>query len=178
IFTPVKIKNMVAVPLLILAFAAGVYLLMKATREFMGPLFKGLAWLIIILSLLALIGGVVRHAHHCHGSCRDNVREERMIIRDMGDGHCMMDSAMASGCCKMMGDSVLMDSGMCCKMMGKETCEKMMHERGRCIMSKEECAKACGGQHCCMGMGNEMGKCGMAGKPCEHTEGKSCCKKK
>ncbi len=187
---PIK---MIALPLSILALAAGVYLLIKVNREYLGGLFKFFAWLIILLSLVST-GVVIRHGiHHFRSECCKKERcemKEQVIIKELhgmpGDSVCPM-----SGC-KMMGDSVVLDHAMCEKMMGKDGCEKMCKERGQCVMTKDECAKMCGGmskcsgeaKEGCKGEGKEMKACckGEAGekKACckgEEKEPKACCKK-
>ncbi|MDB5283493.1 MAG: hypothetical protein JWO06_2568 [Bacteroidota bacterium] len=163
----------VAIPLLILSLAAGVYLLIKVTKEYLGGIFKVLAWLVIILSLLAIAGVVFRGVHHFHrmhqmqGCGMHEYRlEERMIIRNGEASCCGKDSACAMMGCKMEGDSMVMDRAACEKAMGKDACDKMFHERGRCIISKEECMKICekaGGEKA------EANACPM------HKEGKACC---
>ncbi len=162
---------MVALPLSVLAFAAGVYILVKVKSQFMGKLFEALAWLVIVLSLVA-IGFTGFKALHCNGGecgkgeCK--VEQKEIVIQNgEGGNHCSMNNegGMAS-CCKMEGDSMVMDAAACEKMMGKEACDKMMKERGRCIMSKEECSKACqtsGKADCCANAGHagcqmDMGK--------------------
>ena len=167
---------MVAIALLLLALSAGTFLLMKASREYLGMLFKFLSWLIIVISLLSIVFVSLKGARHMHhmremhqhmGCMNDGYdREEHIVIKEMGDGHCNMEGSSGMSCCKMQGDSMVMDKGMCEKMIGKEACEKMCKERGQCIMSKEECAKICKGNGSCCESGAEPG--GM----------KDCCKKK
>ncbi len=164
---------MVALSLLLLALSAGTYLLIKVTREYLSNLFKFLAWLIIVISLLSIafvVGRGVWHLRHMRhhmeqmdGRCS---REEHIVIKEMGTGHCEMDNAEGMSCCKMQGDSVMMDRGTCEKMMGKEACDKMCHERGKCIMSKDECTKMCNGKSSCCGADEHEGNV------------KECCKKK
>jgi hypothetical protein len=173
---------MIALPLLILSLAAGIFLLMKATREYLSGIFKVLAWLVILFSLLAIVGMGVHGLHHfrhmhkhgMHGWGMHAMQSDRQIIIKEFDDNLGKDSICPIGCCKMEGDSMVMDKGMCEKMMGKDACEKMCRERGRCIMSKDECAKMCGGKMscctdskapCCAGMGTS-------------GEMKECCKKK
>jgi hypothetical protein len=172
---------MIALPLCILALAAGVYLLIKVNREYLGGIFKFFAWLIIILSLLAM-GGLVRHAIHRHHYMKmHHMQGMQCCHGGMGmqcghGGWGMQGCSINNGCgktsdsacpmsgCKMVGDSVVVDKAMCEKMMGKEACDKLCKERGQCIMTKDECAKMCGGEKaCCKGE--------------EAKEGKSCCKK-
>ena len=169
---------MVAFPLSILALAAGVYLLVKVKREFLGGIFEILSWLVIVLSLVSIgfLGFRACHNHCGEGQCSQGKEcrmEKEVIIKDDGRGHCSMDSTMSMSCCKMEGDSMVMDKAMCEKMMGKDACDAMCKERGRCIMSKEECMKMCHaeGKGCC-GEKKE-GACPMGG-----GEKKECCKKK
>jgi len=181
-------------PLSILALAAGVYLLVKVKREYLGGVFEILAWLVILLSLVAIGFGGFRAMHHCGGKC--NVEKRVMIMNGqeevtttchkggmMNGGTCphmqsggmMHGQGMMEGCamggCKMEGDSVVMDKATCEKMMGKEACDKMYAERGRCIVSKDECTKMCTaeGKACCMQ--------GKTNATCPKTGTKTCCKK-
>jgi len=181
---------MIALPLSILALAAGVYLLIKVNREYLGGIFKFFAWLIIVLSLIATVA-VVCHGIHHHRMMKMR-RLEMMhgggacgMGMQGGDGHCGMSGGHMGACCsmgkdsaacpmmggcKMVGDSVVIDRAVCEKMMGKEACDKLCKDRGQCVMTKDECAKMCGGmmkagdgKACCMG-GDDKGM-------------KSCCKK-
>jgi hypothetical protein len=170
-------EDFVGLPLSILALAAGVYLLVKVKREYMGGIFEVLSWLVIVLSLVSVGFMGFKSMHHCGGEGHCGGRQEcrmekQIIIKDDGMGHCSMDSSMhMMGCCKMEGDSMVMDKGACEMAIGKEACEKMCKERGRCIMSKEECARACsanGHPGCCAGKAG-CGDMGGSGK-------KGCCK--
>lgn len=165
---------MIGLPLSVLALAAGVYLLVKVKREFLGGAFEILAWLVIVLSL-ASVGFVgFRALHHCGGGhCgkpQECHMEKRVTIMNDGMGHCTMDSTMSMGGCKMEGDSVVMEPAMCEKMMGKEACEAMRAQRGRCIVSKEECMTMChaGGKACCAGPGQGACAGGGSEKPMCH----------
>ncbi len=169
---------MVALPLSVLALAAGVYLLIKVKREFLSGAFGILAWLVIVLSLVSIGFAGFRALHHCGGG-RDCGKQEchmekRVTMMNDGMGHCTMDSSMTMQGCQMEGDSVVMDPAMCEKMMGKEACEAMRSQRGRCIVSKEECMAMChaNGKACCAQ--KPMGECT---KKCE-GEKKACCQKK
>jgi hypothetical protein len=172
---------MVALPLSILALAAGVYLLVKVKREFLGGIFEVLSWLVIVLSLVSVGFVGVRAFHHGHcgsGPCgiQEGCRmEKQIIIKDDGKGHCSMDSSSKMmGCCKMEGDSVVLEKGACEMAMGKEACEKLCKERGRCVLSKEECRKMCEakGIPCCVDKAGAE-----CTKKCE-GQGKSCCQHK
>lgn len=174
---------MIALPLSILALAAGVYLLIKVNREYLGGLFKFFAWLVIALSLLST-GAVIRHGvhhfRHHRGFPGHEMREERIMMNEMhragNDSICPM-----SGC-KMAGDSVVLDRAVCEKMMGKDACDKLCKDRGQCIMTKDECAKMCGGmakcggevKSCCMSNGKAMGAACCKGNDVVKS---SCCKK-
>ncbi len=161
---------MIALPLSILALAAGVYLLVKVKREFLGKIFEILAWLVIVLSLVSVGFSGFKGLHHCGGDkCKQGSEcrvEKEVIIKD-GKGTCSMESTSSMTCCKTEGDSMVMEKEMCEKMMGKEGCEKMTKERGRCIMSKEECAKVCeAAGHSC-GAQKSAGGCSMHGANCK-----------
>ena len=182
---------MTALPLSVLALAAGIYLLIKVNCEYLGGLFKFLAWLVILLSVVSIVG-VARHMvhRHMHGGCGMHGEcgmHEKIMIKEFK--HCEMDgdSTAPMAACKMMGDSMVMDRAMCEKMMGKEACDKMCKERGQCVMTKDECAKMCGGtmkcsagQPACCKEGDKA-CCKGADKACckggEEKEMKSCCKK-
>ena len=169
---------MVAFPLSILALAAGVYLLVKVKREFLGGIFEILSWLLIVLALVSIGFLGFRTLHHCYGGHCQQEREcrieKRVIIND-DKGHCNIDSSAACsmGGCKIEGDSVVMEKEMCEKMMGKEACDAMSKERGRCILSQEECMKMCHakGATCCAEKKEVQ-----CTKKCE-GEKKECCKK-
>lgn len=163
---------MVFFPLSVLALAAGVYLLMKAKREFLGSAFEVLAWLVIALSLVAIGFGGFKAVCHRGDKCGKGQHcniEKRVIIKKDGEAACP--HAGAGATCHMVGDSVVMDEATCAGIMGKEGCATMMKERGQCIMSKEECTKACNnaGKECCMK--------DKAGATCPNTGTKECCKK-
>lgn len=167
-----KLNLMVALPLSVLALAAGVYLLVKVKREFLGGLFEALSWLVILLSLVSIGFLGYKTMRHCGGSCERNQKchiEREVIIKEgMGGGGTCHGGAkmscggaeMAAGC-RAVGDSMVMDMADCEKMMGKEKCQAMHNERGQCIMSKEECKAACDA----------------AGKKCCATEAKATCTK-
>ena len=178
---------MVALPLSILAFAAGVYLLIKVKKEYLSSLFSVLAWLVIIASLAAIGFSVAEGIEdycedHCEGK-RECHMEKKIIIRggEGGGGYHMGEGGCSMKGCKMEGDSCAMDKEACEKMMGKEACDAMYKERGRCIMSKDECMEMCHGMKGaggCMHHGEGMteGKAGCCmGKD---GEGKKECHKK
>lgn len=173
---------MVALPLSILAFAAGVYLLIKVKKEYLSSLFSVLAWLVIVASVISI--GVSCMGGFCgghHGKCNESDEcrmEKKIIIKEGGAGRChgMSEDACNMKGCKMEGDSCVMDKEACEKMMGKNACDAMYKERGRCIMSKEECMEMChsmkgeggcmhhgegmkeGKPGCCMGKGGDSMK--------------------
>jgi len=164
---------MVAIPLLILALAAGVHLLVKVKRDFMGGAFEALAWLVIVLSLAAIGFTATRSfTHGCKEHCGKAKQchvEKEVIINQQGPGGCAAHGAPeanAAGCCKMAGDSIVLEQATCEKIMGKEACEAMRKERGQCILSKEECQKACkaSGQTCCAGGAEAKAACCAGGE--------------
>ncbi|MBK8658887.1 MAG: hypothetical protein IPN22_08450 [Bacteroidetes bacterium] len=157
---------MIAIPLSVLAFAAGVYLLVKVKREFLGGLFEALSWLVIVLSLVSLGYSGYKTLGCCGKKCSSAQKcsvEREVIIKEMGEGGGMCHGAAKAGCsaaegshcqaggCKMEGDSVVMDKAVCEGMMGKEKCDAMCKERGRCILAKDECMALCkaSGKKCC-----------------------------
>lgn len=154
---------MVALPLSVLALAAGVYLLVKIKREFLGSAFELLAWLVIVLAVASVGYTAFKLLNKCGGSCEAKQAchvEKEVVIKQMGEGggtcHGMAKAECAAGgeaasCCKMQGDSVVMDQATCAGMMGKEQCEAMRKERGQCILSKAECEALCAktGKSCC-----------------------------
>jgi hypothetical protein len=152
----IKTQLMVALPLSILAFAAGVYLLIKVKREYIGSLFTVLAWFVIVASLASITVSSIELIDDCCEDERECHMDRKIIIREgkegggyhhMRDGGCMLEG------CKMEGDSCVMEKEACEKMMGKDACDSISKLRGRCIMSKEECMEMCHGM-------KEEGKCG------------------
>ena len=163
--------------LLLLALAAGIYLLIKANSLFLGKIYAALIWLEIGLSL-AGIGGMAYKgiAHQRHPGCGDKKEcrvEKQVIIKDGVETTHTSSSCSAHGC-KIEGDSVVLDKAVCEKVIGKEACDAMNKERGRCILSKEECSKACAaaGVPCCAQ--KEEASCS---HKCEGQK-KECCKQK
>lgn len=139
-----KHRIMAAFPLSVLALAAGVYLLVKVKREYLGSLFSVLAWLVIVASLVSVgvTGAKAIHGFK-RGGCKGKEHriEKKIIINEEAGGHrkghCNMEG------CRMEGDSCVMEKATCEKLMGKDACDAMEKERGRCIMSKEECMEMC-----------------------------------
>lgn len=172
-----KQKNMVAVALSLLALAAGTYLLIIIKRDGLGSMYSVLGWAIVLGALVSIgFGGYKaiknngckskceqsacdKNTKDCHGkaagACAMGGTDNKMACPHMQQG-----TTCAMGC-KVTGDSCEMDQAACEKMMGKEGCAKMMAERGRCIMSLEECSKMSGGA---------------CGKTCSPEAGKTCCK--
>jgi len=164
---------MVAIALSVLALAAGVYLLVKVKSEFLSGGFGLLAWLVILLSLVSFGFSVTKGFNRGGGDCHRNkcsyqngaacAQKSAACDKPCGqagnaacaekcggkcEGKC--DNAMKScgGTCTMEGDSCVMDKAMCEQQIGAEACAKMIAERGRCIMSKDECAKTCKNPTC------------------------------
>jgi hypothetical protein len=156
---------MIAIPLSVLAFAAGVYLLVKVKREFLGGLFEALSWLVILFSLASLGFSGFKATGCCSKKCAASQKcsvEREVVIKEMGEGGDQCHPAGKAGCsggeasschgaCKMEGDSVVLDKTVCEGMMGTEKCDAMCKERGRCILSKDECMALCkeSGKQCC-----------------------------
>ncbi len=171
---------MVALPLSVLALAAGVYLLVKVKREFLGGIFEILSWLVILLAVASVGYTSVKLLTKCGGDCGDKPKchmEKEIIIKETGEGggscHGMAKAEFMAGastsCCKMAGDSVVMDEATCAGMMGKEECAAMLKERGQYILSKDECRALCAksGKSCCAA---DKGECAGGKK-------EKCCKK-
>lgn len=164
--------------LLLLALAAGIYLLIKANSLFLSKIYSALILLEIGLSLAGIVAlGYKGVQHLSHRGCdnKQECRVEKKVI--IQDGKEEMYETSTRGCsmhgCKLEGDSVVMEKEVCEKMMGKEVCDAMSKERGRCIISKDECMKMCHaeGKPC----GGEKPAAGCTPK-CA-GEKKECCKK-
>jgi hypothetical protein len=191
---------MIALPLSVLALAAGVYLLVKVKREYLGGIFEVLSWLVILASLVSLGYTGFKALNHCCGSkCgseKCTVEKEGMIKKE-GSCHGGTETCSGKGC-HMEGDSCVMEQNACEAMMGKEACDALVKERGRCIMSKEECNAKCSKKGACTGEKKECcakkdaaacphvaagckgdcgGKCGGECKGACTNEKKLCCKK-
>lgn len=194
---------MIALPLSVLALAAGVYLLIKVKREYLGGIIEVLAWLVILASLVSLGYTGFKAFNRCGKQCgAEKCHVEKQVIIKKGEG-CHKEEGNAAACagkgCHMEGDSCVMEQSTCEAIMGKEACAAMVKERGRCIMSKEECAAKCGNKGACTGEKKECcakkdatacphaaaagckgdcgGKCSGECKSTCSAEKKSCCKK-
>jgi hypothetical protein len=162
---------MVPIALSVLAFAAGVYLLIKVEREFLGGIFKALAWAVILLSLISVgFSGynAINCKRHCEQKCersqschRGGTAKGECSYKQSSD--CSKGATACGGACQIVGDSVILDKEKCTSMMGKNACDKINAERGQCIISKAECMKMCSekGITCCA----------------ESSSKKECCKK-
>jgi hypothetical protein len=171
---------MVAIALCLLAIAAGTYLLIIIKRDFLGKAYSVLAWGIIIASLMGI--GFTGYKAVMHRGCKQQCEQGACDKENKGNCNgnakpgCPHGGGMMEGngacphmqqgmacpmSCQVVGDSCVMDQAACEKMMGKEGCAKMVAERGRCIMSLDECSKMSGGA---------------CTKACTPGEGKACCK--
>ena len=133
------------IPFTLLALAAGVYLLVYIKQAGFGGLYKYLAWLVVLLSLLFIVCTVVRSARH-HGCCQS-------------ESHCKMSAHQGGDACPYM-------KGGDCKMEGGH---------GECTKGAESCSKEKGceeGKACCK-KGAEDGKAPCCKKDGE--EGKAAC---
>jgi hypothetical protein len=149
---------MAAFPLSVLALAAGVYLLIKVKREYVGGIIGILAWLVVASSIVSL-GYTGYKAFTCCGTkCRGEKCTKENIASCETKCHKKETSCNGTFGCHMEGDSCVMEKEKCIEIMGKEACEALIAERGRCILSKEECAEKCE-------------------KKCCSNEHKGCCKK-
>jgi hypothetical protein len=124
---------MVALPLSILALAAGVYLLMQLKHYGFTGIYKILAWLVVLLSLAFMVAGGIRgimhhrHKNHCSQMGGHCDMKDSGACPYMKDGHCDMKGG-DPGHCAMSGNA----SGnmSCC---AKDTNAK------KCDMSKPSC---------------------------------------
>ncbi len=191
---------MIALPLSVLALAAGVYLLVKVKREYLGGIFEALSWLVILTSLISLGYTGFKAFNHFGNKCGGSkcTVEKEVVVKKEGSCHGGTAENCSAKSCQMEGDSCVMEQSACEAMLGKEACEAMVKERGRCIMSKEECAAKCGNKGTCNGEKKECcakkdaaacphstagckgdcgGKCSGNCKSACTAEKKSCCKK-
>jgi len=181
IFGGINLMIMVAIALSVLALAAGVYLLVKVKSEFLSNAFGLLAWLVIVLSLIsfgfAITKGLNR-GENCHKQCSyqsgaacpgksaacdkpcGNTNNGACVGKCGGkcEGQCKTPKTCGAGC-TMEGDSCVMDKAVCEQQIGAEACAKLIAERGRCIMSKEECAKSCKNPSCAAVDGEAKKEC-------------------
>lgn len=140
----------VATSLSILGLAAGIFLLMKTEREFLGGIFKALSWVVILCSL-ASIGfwgyKTINCKRDCGNKCERNTCEMRPSCHKPAvEADChgkVVEIEKSTPCCKAQGDSVVIEKEVCIKMMGKEECDKVCKNRGACVLSKSECQKIC-----------------------------------
>ena len=151
---------MIGIPFTILGLAAGVYLLIQVKQLGLSAMYRNLAWLVVLLSLLFMacctVRGVMHHRHMSHCS--------------MGGGHCDM---KGSGSCPYMKDGHgPMGEGGCCKMGG---------DKGHCAMSEgSSCSDmpCCAKSHCapgstegCCAKDSSAKKCEAGKMPCCHKGG-------
>jgi hypothetical protein len=129
---------MVAIPVAILALAAGIYLLIYVKQAGLGTLYKLLAWKVIGLSLIFIVAAAVigvhhmRHMHQCHASGHCDMRH--------GDGGCPY---MTHGSCGMQGGS----QPECCK------------PNAACCGEKKECCSGTEMKACCKDMKGGPASC-------------------
>jgi hypothetical protein len=159
---------MVAVAIAILGLAAGVHLLMRAKEANHGMFYKLLAWKVILISGLFIVGGTVigwKHMHHCQESGQCSMHKGESC--SMKGGDCKMESA---DCCKAKMD--------CCKAGEEKDCCKEMKSKGGCPEMAGEM------KDCCKDMKGGKGACsemsGADAKPAccmDHTKSDSTAKK-
>jgi hypothetical protein len=133
-------------PFCILALAAGVYLLVQVKHFGFGGIYKGLAWLVILLSLICLSFCATRGFMH--------MRHMRECGRMMG-GHCDMKGG-DNACPYMRGGHGPMGGGNCCDMNGGAMGQCASSNMSTCC-AKDSSAKKCdmAKSACCMkGAGN------------------------
>jgi len=148
---------MIAIPLSILALAAGIYLLIYVKQSGLGPLYRYLSWLVVLLSLFFIVCCVVRGVRHerdmreCHTSGRCGMGHH-------GEGACPYMKG-GPGCCVQGGSGTIRGAEAGCNM-GSASC----------------CAKPGeGGKSCC----NKEGEAGMASSCSKSSYGAkaACCAK-
>lgn len=144
---------MVAVAIAILGLAAGVHLLIKVKEANLGTLYKLLAWKVILISGLFIVGGVVvgwKHMHSCHESCERGMMKGAACDMKGMQGECKMESA---DCRKMKKD--------CCREGEEKECCKDMKMKGGCPEmggDMKECKDMKGGKGACSEMGGAGAK--------------------
>ena len=160
---------MIAIPICLLAFAAGVALLIKVKTAGLGGLYRALSWLVILLSLLYMFCLVARGiVHHRHMMNMRNEREAQFKqFQDMRMKHFE----------QMKGDSTMM-KGDSTSMVKDSTMKGAWHGHmmgGGGKMMGSCCADmACCGQmeHGGGGRGHHHHGGGMYGGGWEHQDGK------
>lgn len=166
-------------PLCIIALAAGVHLVIKTKREYLGSLYSGLSWLVVVLSLACM--GYCGFKHFSKRCCKgDKCIEKRVIIKD---GVC--EKSESRNChmngCKMLGDSCVMDQAACEKMMGVAACDSLRKLRGGCVFGKDECKALCRGKadDCCAKPSAGCAKVEAGANSCgkKDADAAGCCKK-
>jgi hypothetical protein len=111
---------MAAIPLTILALAAGVSLLIKVKKEGMGGLYSLLSWIVILLSILFIVGLGVRGWRH-HRMGQPMMGGYGMEHRMWGHGHCGQMQGDGD-CCGMHGGMMGRGNGMSCPEGGRSCC--------------------------------------------------------
>lgn len=164
---------MLAFSLSLLALAAGVYLLVTVKQNYLGKIFELLAGLIIALSLVAVVTSGVKSFMPCQGGrCHAGKTECQEENKMSCEGN------RATACnlpvCKMEGDSCVLDKSSCEKMLGVAASDSLFSQRGKYILSQEECKSMCNtmattGKSCCR-MDSKPGTCDTSSKT------KKCCK--
>ena len=142
-----KLHNMICIPFCILGLAAGVYLLMQVKHLGLGGLYRNLAWLVVLLSLLFMTCCAVRA-----------VRHHRHMSQCTAAGHCDMKGGEACPYMKDGHEGCTMHGGMG----GGSCCDMPCCAKSHCTTGSAEgcCAKDSAGKKC------EMGKA-----PCCHKDG-------
>ena len=126
------------------AIVAGMYLLAKTKNENLGKLFRIVAYLVIIVSVLSLLcqlGRVASSMMCCHGmyesseNCGQGMMMHKKIIMHGMQGERRMHSCgeEMEGCCA---------GERCCG--GMNGCEMEMHGHGTCGDEMEEGDEGCG----------------------------------
>lgn len=118
---------MIAVPVLLLSLAAGVYLLIQVKHYGFGGLYKALAWLVIILSLACMGAGVVHRVmhHRQQGHCAMWGHCDMKDGQTGTMGHCSMSSTGCTDmpCCAKSHCAPGSSEGCCGKDAGEKKCD-------------------------------------------------------
>ncbi|MCS6933842.1 MAG: hypothetical protein NZM35_01650 [Chitinophagales bacterium] len=135
---------MLSFTLALLALAAGVYLLIKIQREYLGLPFKILGWLVVILSVGSMAITAYNGLCCCtkgNKSCGNNdtccAASGASCRKTCGGGE--EPHGAMTWHCEEVNDSCLISRETCVKIMGEAACDSIIRQRGRCILSKEEC---------------------------------------
>lgn len=176
---------MVAFTLSILALAAGVSILIKVKRDYLGSLYTFLAWSIISLSLVSLGYTGYKALFSCNKSqhctkqyeCSKSTSCNNYNQPSCSQGEKKCCSENTNSGCKPGSYCCIVDREMCSKAMGAAACDSLYKERGSCALTMEEC-KALKLPCSSDSKNNGNGKsCSADPSTCPKKDSKECCKK-